>query len=398
MLVIRRKTPRSVCSENCRPGYRKSVREGQPVCCYDCVPCPEGEFSNLTDVAVCVKCPEDQWPNEEKTTCNPKLITFLSYQEPIGIVLTFIAVCFAFITIVILGIFICFQDTPIVKANNRDLSYLLLTSLICSFLCSLLFIGHPKQLICFLRQAVFGITFAISLSSLLAKTLIVVIAFNATKPGNNLRKWVGTKVPKYIVLICSLIQVFICILSLNITFPYPYYNMNAEIGKIIVECNEGPDMSFYFILGYLCILSSVSFIVAFLARKLPDTFNDAKLITFSMLVFCSVWIFFIPTHLSTKGTSAVAVEVFAILASSAGLLSCIFAPKCYIILIKPEKNSCVQLQHKDVHLKKVREFSSTSVNKSFLNEHADICGCWELISEPHTSHWYYGYAHNRPQS
>ncbi|KAM4661932.1 vomeronasal type-2 receptor 26-like [Discoglossus pictus] len=240
---------------------------------------------------------------------------------------------------VVLGIFIKYQDTPIVKANNRDLSYLLLTSLIHSFLCCPLFIGHPEQVRCFLRQAIFGITFSISLSSILAKTLVVVIAFNATKPGNNFRRLVGAKFPKYIVITCSLIQVFICILWLLIAPPYPYYNMHTETGKIIIECNIGPDVAFYFILGYLCILASISLIIAFLARKLPDTFNDAKFITFSMLVFCTVWIFFIPTYLSTKGTSMIAVEVFAILASSSGLLGCIFMPKCYIIILKPEMNS-----------------------------------------------------------
>ncbi|XP_075428879.1 vomeronasal type-2 receptor 26-like [Ascaphus truei] len=331
-------TPRSVCSESCQPGYRKSVREGQPACCYDCLTCPEGEISNQTDKDVCVKCPEDQWPNEQKTVCIPKVVTFLSYKDPVGIVLTFIAVCFSFISAGVLGIFIKYQSTPIVKANNRDLSYLLLTSLMFSFLCCLIFIGRPEKLTCFLRQAIFGITFSISVSSLLAKTLTVVIAFNSTKPGRNVQKWVGAKVPKYIVLFCSTIQVLICILWLVISPPFPYYNMQSETGKIIAECNEGSAMAFYSILGYLCILACISFIVAFLARKLPDTFNEAKFITFSMLVFFSVWVFFIPTYLSAKGTSMVVVEVFAILASSSGLLGCIFAPKCYIILLKPQNN------------------------------------------------------------
>ncbi|XP_072286997.1 vomeronasal type-2 receptor 26-like [Pyxicephalus adspersus] len=332
------KIPRSVCSESCQPGDRRSIGEGRPVCCYHCLPCPEGQFSNETDAVVCMDCPEDEWPNEQKTTCVQKHVTFLSYEDPVGIVLTFIAILSSVLAAVVLGIFIRYQNTPVVKANNRDLSYLILASLLLSSIFSLLFIKRPEQISCFLRQSIFGITFSVSVSSLLAKTAIVVIAFNATKPGNSLRKWVGAKVPKYIVFICSLIQVLICLFWLFIAPPSAYNNTQAETAKIIVECDKATAIAFYVILGYLGVLASICFIVAFLSRKLPDAFNDAKLITFSMLVFITVWVFFIPTYLSAKGTATVAVEVFAILASCSGMLGSILAPKCYIILIKPQKN------------------------------------------------------------
>ncbi|XP_029440353.1 vomeronasal type-2 receptor 1-like [Rhinatrema bivittatum] len=332
-------TPRSVCSESCPVGYRKSARMGQPSCCFDCVPCSAGEIANETDITECWKCPEDQWPNENRDKCLPKTIEFLSYQEPLGAALVSVAVILSLASILILFIFYLFQDTPIVRANNRGLSYLLLCTLSLCFLCSLTFVGFPMKLTCMIRQPAFGLIFTISVSCILAKTVTVIIAFKAVNPHNQLRKWIGPKIPNLIIVFCSLIQLVICTYWISSHPSFPEYNRRSESGKIIVECNDGLTILFYCMLGYMGFLAIISFIVAFLARTLPDSFNEAKFITFSMLVFVSVWLSFIPAYLSTQGKYMVAVEIFTILSSGAGLLFLIFFPKCYIILLQPEMNT-----------------------------------------------------------
>ncbi|XP_029440360.1 extracellular calcium-sensing receptor-like [Rhinatrema bivittatum] len=335
--------PRSVCSESCPVGYRKSARMGQPTCCFDCVLCSTGEIANETDTTECWKCPENQWPNESREKCLPKGIEFLSYQEPLGAALAAVAIILSFTTILILFIFYLFQDTPIVRANNRGLSYLLLCSLTLCFLCSLTFVGFPMKLTCMIRQPAFGLIFTVSVSCILAKTVTVIIAFKAVNPRNQLRKWVGSKIPNFIVIFCSLIQLIICTYWISSHPSFPEYNTRSESGKIIVECNDGLTILFYCMLGYMGFLAIISFIVAFLARTLPDSFNETKFITFSMLVFVSVWLSFIPTYLSTQGKYMVAVEIFTILSSGAGLLFLIFLPKCYMILLQPEMNTKEQL-------------------------------------------------------
>uniref|UniRef100_A0A670JLN5 G-protein coupled receptors family 3 profile domain-containing protein n=1 Tax=Podarcis muralis TaxID=64176 RepID=A0A670JLN5_PODMU len=287
--------PLSVCNDYCYPGYSRRKKEGEKFCCYDCAPCPEG---------------------------------LISHQ-------------------MVLGIFMKHRDTPIVKANNRTLTYLLLISLLLCFLCSFLFIGQPGKATCLLRQTAFGMIFSLSLSSVLAKTITVILAFMATKPGSRMRQWLGKGLANSIVLSGLFIQANICIIWLITSPPFPDEDMNSLKEEIIVQCNEGSASMFYCVLGYMGFLGIASFTVAYFARKLPDSFNEAKFITFSMLVFCSVWLSFIPTYLSTKGKYMVAVEIFSILCSSAGLLGCIFSPKCYIIILRPELNNKEHLTRRE---------------------------------------------------
>ncbi|XP_039180249.1 vomeronasal type-2 receptor 26-like [Crotalus tigris] len=337
------KRPHSLCNDNCQSGSSRVKIEGKPFCCYECLPCPEGKITSQNDMDDCLPCPEGQYPNNNHDSCLPKHTVFLSYEDPLGISLVTAEIVFACIATVVLGIFIKYQDTPIVKANNRNITYLLLVSLLLSFLCSFLFIGKPEKVTCLLRQSAFGVVFSVAISCILAKTIVVILVFMASIPGSKMRKWLGKPLDNYVVVSCSLIQVTLCAIWLVTSPPYPDADINLVANEIILGCNEGSTLMFYCILLYLLFLAIVGFSVAFKARHLPDSFNETKFISFSLLWFCNVWLSFFPTYLSIKGKYMMAVEVFSILSSSAGLLGCIFFPKCFVILLRPNLNNKKQL-------------------------------------------------------
>ncbi|XP_072254963.1 extracellular calcium-sensing receptor-like [Pyxicephalus adspersus] len=344
--------PISICSESCLPGFRKAPRRGEPICCFECVPCPQGEISNKTDAIDCSKCPWDMWPNIEKDQCLPKSIEYLSYSEPLGITLMATSLTSSMIPLSILKLFLQYKTTPIVRANNYSVSCILLLSLSLCFLCSLSFIGYPEREKCLLRQVAFGMAFALCVSCILAKTIMVVFAFMATKPGSSLKKMTSPHVSYMVIATGSLLQFLLCISWVVSAPPFPQHNTEIQPGIIVVECNENSPTAFWIMLGYLGLLASISFVVAFLSRTLPDNFNEAKFITFSMLAFLSVWISYIPASLSSKGKYTVAMEIFAIQSSSWALVICMFLPKCFIILFRPEMNSKKHLMGKDKGRKK----------------------------------------------
>uniref|UniRef100_A0A3Q1J627 Olfactory receptor C family, n1 n=1 Tax=Anabas testudineus TaxID=64144 RepID=A0A3Q1J627_ANATE len=299
--------PTSLCSNVCPIGTRKAQIKGKPTCCFDCIPCADGTIANSTG-------------STDKTVTVVSLLgASLSLATVIG--------------------FIYYKETPVIKASNSELSCFLLFSLLLCFLCPLTFIGRPTVWTCMLRHTAFAVTFALCISCVLGKTIVVVTAFRATFPGNKVATKFGPTQQRIIVCSCTVIQIVICMLWLNLIPPFPDMVFRYSNKKIVLECNPGSEAAFYAVLGYIGLLAVICLVLAFLARKLPDNFNEAKFITFSMLIFCSVWITFIPAYISSPGKFTVAVETFAILSSAFGLLICIFLPKCYIILIKPEKNS-----------------------------------------------------------
>ena len=136
---------------------------------------------------------------------------------------------------------------------------------------------------------------------------------------------------------CSLIQVIICGLWLGTSPPFLEMDTHSEPKELLITCNKGLVTAFYHVLGYLGSLALGTLSLAFLARNLPDTFSETKFLAFRMLVFCSVWVTFLPVLHQGQGHGGRGDPLHVGLQCRA--LGRIFAPEGYIILLRLEKNT-----------------------------------------------------------
>ncbi|XP_077145634.1 G-protein coupled receptor family C group 6 member A-like [Ranitomeya variabilis] len=348
------KKVRSRCSDECKPGEMKKTSASQHTCCYECVTCPENHYTSMSDMGYCVQCNnKTHWSPVNSSVCFLKKIEFFRWDDGLAIILLIISFFGIFTIFAIAILFAKNFDTPVVKAAGGILCYVILISILFSFVSAVFFIGKPAEYKCKVRQTMFGISFTIVVACILLKSIKILLAFTFEPRFQGILKFLHR--PFTLVFACSGIQVIIC--TTWLVFWSPYVKENFSLPKtIILECNEGSTVAFGIMLGYIALLAFAGFIFAFRGRKLPENYNEAKFITFAMLIYFISWITFIPIYATTFGIYLPAVEMIVILLSNYGILSCTFLPKCYIILYKQDTNT------KSAFLKMIYKYSSKSAS------------------------------------
>ncbi|XP_077383314.1 G-protein coupled receptor family C group 6 member A [Festucalex cinctus] len=359
----------SKCSNSCMPGEFKKTSEGQHTCCYDCMNCTENYYSNDTDMDQCLSCDKNaEWSSQGSSICLPKTSLFFKWQDPLAIALLVFSALGILLVLMVSALFIHQRHTPVVRAAGGPLSQVILYSLVVSFISAVLFVGQPDSLQCRARQILFGISFTVCVSCILVKSLKILLAFqlNIDMQGA-LRKVYQSYL---IVVACVAVQVVICICWLVLKSPYKHVILQPK--SMLENCDEGSNLAFGVMLGYIALLAFVCFVCAFVGRKLPQRYNDAKFITFSMLLYIISWVIFVPIYITTTGEYLPAVEMVVILISNYGIIGCHFLPKCYIILFRKAQNTSSAFREK-LYQYNVKCTDSFSVSGSSVSEKQHSC-------------------------
>ncbi|XP_065819951.1 G-protein coupled receptor family C group 6 member A-like isoform X1 [Labrus bergylta] len=328
----------SRCSNSCSPGYMKYSAPEQPDCCYECHKCPMEYYSNTTDSSKCHPCNiTTEYVSSIPDSCLQKKTVFMFWGDIYHEILLAFAALGVVLTFIVGIIFLAHWNTPVVRSSVGPICLLLLFSLISTFVSVPLFGGEPKPWQCQARQVFFGLSFTLSVSCVMVKSFKIIMAFEFDPSIQRVLKKLYQ--PYIIIAFCLLGQVIICALWLALKSPKPNWKKSLNNKERLFICNETSFVAFGAMLSYIGLLALICFGIAFKGRKLPQSYNDAKFITFSMLIYFICWIIFGPVYLNVTGKYLPAVEMVVILLSAYGILFCQFITKCYIILFKQKANT-----------------------------------------------------------
>lgn len=337
--------PRSVCSEICKPGFRQT-RELN--CCWQCIRCSQDTITSTSGAMNCTRCALDHISNEERTQCIPVPVERISWGDSAGVLIAFIA-CLGCLASILVGlVFVWRNETPIVKASNRQLSYTFLFCIGMNYLWALVNLAEPSDFICPLSQAWFYLFYTVAIVVLGVKTKRIVHLFEHRVPRSELTKTFIEK-NKHILVIVGVagLDLLILILWFTVDIPHPHIDKSVRT-TFYLECLEHSDVMGqfcrYLLIAILVILSTVCCYFAFKSRKLPHNFNEGKFIAFALYIIVISWVTFYPVYLNIRGKYSVVISGAASIIAATGLLVCIFVPKIYIILLHPEKNTVAYMK------------------------------------------------------
>ncbi|XP_038617958.1 metabotropic glutamate receptor 5 isoform X2 [Tachyglossus aculeatus] len=325
---------RSVCSEPCEKGQIKVIRKGEVSCCWTCTPCKENEF--VFDEYTCKACQLGSWPTDDLTGCDLIPVQYLRWGDPEPIAAVVFSCLGLLATLFVTAIFIMYRDTPVVKSSSRELCYIILAGICLGYLCTFCLIAKPKQIYCYLQRIGIGLSPAMSYSALVTKTNRIARILAGSK------KKICTKKPRFMSACAQLVIAFILIciqlaiiVALFIMEPPDIMHDYPSIREVCLICNT-TNLGVVTPLGYngLLILSCTFY--AFKTRNVPANFNEAKYIAFTMYTTCIIWLAFVPIYFGSN--YKIITMCFSVSLSATVALGCMFVPKVYIILAKPERN------------------------------------------------------------
>uniref|UniRef100_A0A1B0FA03 G-protein coupled receptors family 3 profile domain-containing protein n=1 Tax=Glossina morsitans morsitans TaxID=37546 RepID=A0A1B0FA03_GLOMM len=328
------KQPASACSLPCGVGMIK--KQQGDTCCWVCDKCESYEY--VHDEFTCLDCGAGYWPYRNKTSCYALPIEYLRWSSLFGLVPMIIAIFGICMTLTVITLFIQNNDTPLVRASSRELSYMLLAGILVCYSNTFVLIAKPTIYSCVLQRFGVGVGFSIIYSALLTKTNRIARIFHSASKSAIRLRFISPKTQVVITTSLIGVQILITLIWMMVEAPGTrFYYLNRTM--VILKCKM-QDNSFLISQIYNMILITVCTLYAIKTRKIPENFNESKFIGFTMYTTCIIWLAFVPIYFGTGNSYEIQTTTLsvAISLSASVALVCLYTPKVYILVFHPDKN------------------------------------------------------------
>ena len=331
--------PKSECLDQCPEGTRKSITSP---CCWQCVRCPRGTINTISGSENCIECPQGKRSNGARTKCVDLPLINMKFSSLGGIVVLAFLALGMMGTILSFAVYCRFWNTPIVKASNRTLSLTLLVIILMMLSLTLLDLLEPTDTICKIIYPWRYMTYNVCLSILLAKVLRISSAFQIPiTPCCTISSFTNRM---QVVVIMTLQFILLLVLLPWLLLDPPFSTKHILTDHyIFIECK-----AYHYLTGEILFLLTFSYVllqmllcvfISFKIRNIPENLGEAKRIAFSMYIFMFSLLAYHPVEFSVDGWYVIVVDCVTTLLTSYGFLCCIFLPKVYIIILRPELNN-----------------------------------------------------------
>ncbi|XP_050072706.1 chromatin-remodeling ATPase INO80-like [Anopheles maculipalpis] len=330
--------PESVCSRPCERGQAKKYVEGEG-CCWHCFNCTQYQIRSPNDETHCVNCPRGTLPDVYHEECQQIPESYLRPESFLAIGAMTFSSFGILITFFVIGVFLKHNDTPIVRASGRELSYVLLSGILLCFGVTYTLVIKPNDIVCGVQRFWSGFSFTVVYAALLTKTNRIARIFNASTKSAKRPSFIS---PHSQLVICGILVSFQILINAVWMIVSPAHAMHYYPTREdnLLVCNSYTDASYMIAFFYPIFLIVICTVYAVLTRKTPEAFNESKYIGFTMYTTCVIWLAFIPLYFGTANNVQLRIFTMSmtISLSATVTLVCLFSPKLYIILIRPERN------------------------------------------------------------
>lgn len=288
--------PVSVCSLPCGAGARKKVVKGVP-CCWHCERC-EGYHFQASELT-CELCPYGKRPDRNRTGCRPIPIITLEWHSAWALLPIFVSVLGILATTFVIVTFVRYRDTPMVRASGREMSLVLLTGIFLCYIITFPMIAAPDLAVCSLRRLFLGLGMCFSYAALLTKTNRIHRIFEQGKKAVTAPRFISPASQLLITFSLISVQLLGVLVWFALDPPHTVVDygeqrtQDPEKARGVLKCDIS-DLSLICSLGYSILLMVTCTVYAIKTRGVPETFNEAKPIGFTMYTTCIIWLAFIP--------------------------------------------------------------------------------------------------------